>query len=126
MFECHGWIKISETSEEVDDGGLDEKVTRLRELVRGVDWSSGKLDVLLLNGIYFLNINLNANRRRSEASELDDVLKYVNAELPGSHGVLYVLDEDGDDINMRQSYCVRVVKNGRVNLELDSFLSPVN
>ena len=126
MYECNGWIKLSESTVEVDEGGMDEKCDKLRVTIKELTWSSGRVELLLLNGEYVLVINLNTNRKRSEVSELDSLLERVMNDFKGAYGVLYELNEQ---VNLEAGlgvYTVRVIKRGGEDIRLDPFLSPIN
>ncbi|WP_165666559.1 Imm7 family immunity protein [Metapseudomonas otitidis] len=42
MYEFHGWIKLSESPSEMDEGGLDQKVKKLKNELSSFGWSSGR------------------------------------------------------------------------------------
>ncbi len=124
MYEIHGWIKLAESTSEIDEGGFDAKCGKLRDFIRQVRWPSGILELTVMNGVHVLTIHAAPNRRRTEAEELNRLLEFVVQEFKGAYGVVYEYDEQAETAEGRGVFSVKVVKRGRCELALDPFLSP--
>jgi len=124
MYEFHGWIKVLVTSSEADSGETEKKIDELRTFISGINWLSGKIELLLLNGIYILILNAVPNRRRSEADELAEIIDYITRNFKEAYGIVYEYDEQIETPNGRGIFSVNVIKRGRCEVLLDPFLSP--
>ena len=126
MYEIHGWIRLAESPDDIDEGELDAKVDRLATLVAAVPLPGGLFELLAVNGSRTLVVHIDTNRRRPGLEHaLDEILAFVTGELPGSYGVLYEYDEQDRVHHGRGVFSVRVVKRGRCEPALDPFLSPL-
>lgn len=124
MYEFHGWITLAETPSDVDAGKYDEKYDALWNHIDTLNWSSGKVDLLELNGRNTLIVNGYPNRRRSEANELKQLITYVAEIFSGAYGIIYEYDEQTETANGRGVFSVTVVRRGQCLTSLDPFLSP--
>ncbi len=124
MYEFHGWIKLVESTREIDEGGLEQKCQELQRRLNKLRWPSGKAAILLLNGLYTLTLNAIPNRRRSEATELQELLRFVTSEFKGAYGLVYEHDEDTELPNGWGVFSVNVIRRGECETRLDPFLSP--
>lgn len=125
MYEFHGWVKLAESASEVDEGAFDEKCKKLRRFLDSLNWSSGSADLLLMNGVHILTLNAVPNRRRSEASQLNELILLLTQEFKGAYGIIYEYDEQTATVEGRGVFSVKVIKRGRCEIALDPFLSPV-
>jgi hypothetical protein len=124
MYEFHGWFGIAESTEEADAGGLAEGVTDLRDRISGINWATGRVELVVFNGQYFVIANGLMNRRRDEARELDGLLGHLADRFPGAWGVLYERSDDLDVPPGQGAFRVRVLARGGIQTRLDPFLSP--
>lgn len=124
MYAIHGWIELAESPAEIDQGALEQKCAQLRGMVQALAWPSGKMELLLLNGMHVLTMHALPNRRRSEAEDLNRVLDFVLREFKGAYGIIYEYDKQTVTSEGRGVYSVRVIRRGRCELALDPFLSP--
>ncbi|MCP1619873.1 immunity protein 7 of polymorphic toxin system [Pseudomonas sp. SLBN-26] len=125
MYEFHGWIKLSESPSEMDEGGLDQKVKKFKNELSSFGWSSGRGEILLMNGVYTLVLNAIPNRRRTEAEDLQKIVDIVTKDFAGAYGLIYEYDEQASTEYGRGVFSVRVIKRGKCEVFLDPFLSPV-
>lgn len=125
MYEIHGWIRLAESPSEIDDGGLDKKCEKLREFLAEINWLSGKLELMVLNGVYTVVMHAIPNRRRSEAHDLARIIDRIVCEFKGAYGIIYEYDELTVTEYGRGVFSVKVIKRGRFELALDPFLSPL-
>lgn len=125
MYEFHGWIKLAESTSEIDEGSLESKCKKLRDVLSKIEWSSGRAELLLLNGLYTLVLNAIPNRRRGESRELNELILLVLEEFKGAYGIIYEYDEQSEVAAGQGVFSVRVVKRGQCESQLDPFLSPV-
>lgn len=110
MYEFHGWIKLAESPQEIDCGDLEEKCGRLKEALAHLKWSSGKAELLTLNGFHVLTLNGIPGRRRSEAHDLDRILTLVAQDFKGAYGVVYEYDVQTQTAGGRGVFSVKVIK----------------
>ena len=125
MYEFHGWIRLAESPSEIDEGELDSKCKKLQHLFSNINWSSGKAELLLLNGGYTVVLNGIPNRRRNEAEELSQIIDYIIKNFKGAYGLVYEYDEQTQTAAGHGVFSVKVIKRGRYDLGLDPFLSPL-
>ncbi|MET8974164.1 immunity 7 family protein [Streptomyces sp. NPDC004539] len=126
MYEFHGWFGIAESPEEADTGTLEEGVAELREAIGRIDWATGEAVLKIHNGEYFVRTDGLMNRRRDEAVELDDLIRFIARRFPGSWGLLYERSADLTEPPGPGAFRVRVMARGEVQDRLDPFLSPCN
>ncbi|WP_275291964.1 Imm7 family immunity protein [Amycolatopsis sp. La24] len=127
MYTFHGWFELDESPSEVEWGEekFDELLEEVRERVAAIDWLSGEARLKVFNGMHVLTVNGMPNRRRDEEQELTELLEYVARLLPGSHGLLYELDDDAREMPWPDGFRVRVMARGEITVRLDPFLSPL-
>lgn len=125
MYEFHGWFGIAESPEEADAGGLDSGITELRSRIAAIDWATGEVVLNVHNGEFFVLANGLMNRRRDEATDLDELLRHIATRFPGSWGLLYERASDMDIPPGQDAFRVRVMARGEIHVRLDPFLSPV-
>ncbi|WP_101256371.1 Imm7 family immunity protein [Streptomyces barkulensis] len=124
MYEFHGWFGIAESSEESDAGGLESGVTELQTRIADIDWATTEAELKIYNGEYFVMVNGLVNRRRDEAAELEELLRYIATRFPGSWGLLYERSADMEEPPGQNAFRVRVMARGEIHTRLDPFLSP--
>lgn len=123
MYEYHGWATIRESSSFEDD---DEKysliIQKLRKYIDELEWTSGVLDLRVVNGDYQVWMaGLNNHCPVGKHNPIN-VMKHVGKLAPGSYGLLYVRDSDDDDFF--NEFKVHTLIRGEVMEHSDPFLSP--
>ncbi|MFG2628620.1 Imm7 family immunity protein [Streptomyces sp. NPDC048473] len=125
MYEFHGWFGVAESTEESDAGSLDSGIAELRARITEINWATGEVELKVHNGEFFVLANGLMNRRRDEATDLDDLLHHIAIRFPGSWGLLYERSSDMDVPPGQGAFRVRVMARGEISVRLDPFLSPV-
>lgn len=125
MYEFHGWIKLAESTADIDEGKLESKCDNLKNTLKEISWSSGRAELLLLNGLYTLVLNAIPNRRRSESVEMENLISIILENFKGAYGIIYEYDEQIKTPTGHGIFSVRVIKRGKCEILLDPFLSPV-
>ncbi|MFP8906026.1 Imm7 family immunity protein [Streptomyces atacamensis] len=124
MYEFHGWFGIAESPEESDAGGLGLGIVGLQTRIADIDWATAEAELKIYNGEYFVMVNGLVNRRRDEAAELEELLRYIATRFPGSWGLLYERSADMEEPPGQNAFRVRVMARGEIHTRLDPFLSP--
>ena len=127
MYEFHGWVTIRESpGEQGEDQQLLERlVADFRAQIRSYNWTSG--GALLLdwfNGAYHVLASGLFNHADSRAVQLLELFTAVAERAPGSYGLVYVHDDEVDDLAARNRFQVWVLARGRLYYREDPFLSP--
>jgi hypothetical protein len=71
-----------------------------------------------------LYVGGNKNHRGVIGDELDQLLEWTARIAPGSYGLLYWRDDEGDPIAGPNNFQVKVMSRGEVVTRFDPFLSP--
>ncbi|GAA3653250.1 Imm7 family immunity protein [Streptomyces fenghuangensis] len=124
MCEFHGWFGVAESPEESEAGGLEPGINELRARIADIKWSTADAELRIYNGQYFVTVNGLVNRRRDEATELEELLRYIATRFPGSWGLLYERSADMEEPPGQNAFRVRVMARGEIHTRLDPFLSP--
>jgi hypothetical protein len=124
MYEFHGWCGLAETTEEADTGHLQQRIEELQGFLQPLKWPTSMVELVQLNGEYFLTITGLANRRRQEGAQIDRLLTFISRHIEGSWGLLYERDDAMSAPPGPNAYRVRVLARGRITERLDPFLSP--
>ena len=124
MYEFHGWIGLAESPEESDAGNLQPILDELRTLLGRLDWQTASADLATFNGQPFLRMDGLINRRRDEADDVDDLLRFVADRLKGSWGLVYERAADMPVPPGPGAFRVRALARGVIHERLDPFLSP--
>ena len=124
MYEVHGWIVLSRST----DGELEDLPgnvpSELRSLIADVNSASVWADLRVANGEVTILISGLANRRRKESVSIDELLLATARSLPGSWGLIYDRDDETELPPGPNAYRVRVLARGAVEVRDDPFLSP--
>jgi hypothetical protein len=126
LHEFHAWVGLGDSPFEDDTVRIAEVVAELRQLVEAAHWETAKFTLQNLNGVFFLNADGFANRRRDEAELLDLLLSIISEKLPGSWGLVYERDDEAQITPGSNGFLVRVIARGTIAVRLDPFLSPCN
>jgi hypothetical protein len=128
MFEIHGWATLRESFDEAgeDDEKLHAIFARLRRQIDENSWSLNSLvDLRYINGTPYLTVTGDRNHRISEGSELFELFHTVAEIAPGSYGLVYVMDDEAQDIAARNEFEVWVLCRGQFTRRSDAYLSPI-
>lgn len=124
MYGFHGWFGIAESPEESDARGLKLGIAGLQTRIADIDWTTAEAELKVYNGNYFVMVNGSVNRRRDEAAELEELLRYIATRFPGSWELLYERSADMEEPSGQNAFRVRVMARGETHIRLDPFLSP--
>ncbi len=122
MIELHGWITIRETykatfKEDTEDIFID----RIKEEIKKLSWF--KPQIKALNGEWFLEFTIFANRRNSQSEEVFKLYNAIGEMAEGSYGLIYLHDDEAD--GKENQFQVFVLSKGSVKEFSDSYLSPI-
>lgn len=120
MVELHAWITIRESYKNCDNSEvrIDEIVSIIREKTVGTIAA-----IKAINGEYFLVADASSNHLSTEYDEFFGLVKYICQVAKGSYGLVYLLNDE-DKNGYDNEFCVYVIKQGKIELCKDSFLSP--
>ena len=128
MFEFHGWFSIHEAPYFIEDGKMNSLTTQLKNYVAALEWGSGEnnlyAEVRQMNGDVRLYVGGNKNHRGVIGDEIDQLLEWTARIAPGSYGLLYWRDDEGDLPAGPYNFQVKVMSRGEVVTRFDPFLSP--
>ena len=124
MYEFHGWVALSDSTYESDFEVVAAGVAELGTLLEGFPSPLVAARIEPRNGQYFLSLEGLTNHKGRVAALLDEVLAYVCERLPGSYGLVYVRDDEGELEADRNVFRVRVIARGGIDERADPFLSP--
>jgi hypothetical protein len=124
MYEFLGWLSLSESPSEADEGGLADAIREINDLLVSTDWPNVSIDHVVLNGQHYVKIAGLVNRMRDEADWLSRVIDTVRTRLPGSWGLLYERDDEKILPPGENGFRVTVIARGNRNIRLDPFFSP--
>ncbi|ATY12143.1 hypothetical protein CU254_17970 [Amycolatopsis sp. AA4] len=127
MYKYHGWFDLAESPAEPPWGEekFDELLAEVSERVAGSSFGSGEARIDVFNGMHVLTVNGMPNHRGQEGPDLLELLEYVARTLPGSHGLLYIWDEESAEPPGFSGYRVGVMARGELTFRFDPFLSPL-
>jgi len=125
MYEYHLWIVLSESTAESDEGGLLQKLGRLRSLVRDTLHPAPAEAVHAVNYQHVLQCSVARNHRGDSHERLMAVLTWITTELPGSHGLVYWYDDEPHEGSLFDGFRVIVLARGQLAHRYDPFLSPL-
>jgi len=127
MLEYQGWFVIRESynEEEESEAGLDRIWENIKVYVENIN-ETRKAEVChlsVINNDYKLTIAGLDNHKSSSWTELLEFFNWIAIEARGSYGLLYFYDDE-DKNGLNNQFQVLVLKKGKINFEIDSFLSP--
>jgi hypothetical protein len=131
MYEFQGWFRLAETPDQVDAGGLAEKLGELGPAIAQFGRISSSAKLHFADTLPCVRITGNPNRVRRDPggdTDVDEFLDELIRLLPGSWGILYERsNDDGDEISTTagaNSFRVRVLSQGTLTMHADPFFSP--
>lgn len=125
MYEAHAWLGLAETPYDIDAGGLNEAIAAIQQRIDTETSSASKIELIRLNGDWFITAARLTNRRRGEAEFLDSLLEFVARLLPGTWGLAYDRDDEAPEPSSQNRFRVRVIARCSVSEAADPFLSPI-
>lgn len=128
MYYYHLWIVLDEAPEDTGYGLFQEKIEGLKHLV------SQKLICRPRNCIEEVNYRTvmqcsggsNHGGGGQDHEDLLDVIDWIAENLPGSHGLVYWLDDEKPGRDAFDGYRVIVLARGHWRERFDPFLSPIS
>ena len=127
MYEFNAWFGLADSSTEDDLDHVAHVVSVMQRHIADLPpWPSVRLRLENLNGQHFLTMTGNTNRKGRESEELEELLTYIQKELPGSWGLIFERDYETTDAPGRNAYRLRVMTKGRMEERPDPFFSPIN
>lgn len=126
MFEFHGWAVIRESFDEAneDEDVLKAIVAELSEQIRAHPWVNGPCRLEVVNGAYHLWTTGVFNHRGDRGEELLELFRWIARMAPGSYGLLYVYDDEAENLPERVGFQVWRLARGQLLRHQDPFLSP--
>ena len=124
MIELHGWLTIRETYKATieEEEQIDLLVDKIQEEVNKLYWFKPKIKAL--NGEWFMDFSLFANRMNSQITESLELFKRIGEIAPGSYGLIYLYNDEDTDGKENQ-FRVFILARGKVIENTDPFLSPI-
>jgi len=127
MYEYRLWIELSESTEESDCGQLEAKILELQALI------NEKLTLIRsptecifhVNYCDIFQCSAGTNHRGRAHEDLLEVLEHLIKILPGSHGLVYWVDDEDPGASYFDGYRVLVIARGQIHERFDPFLSPL-
>lgn len=122
MVELHGWITIRE-SYKVTINEDNEKffIENIKKEIENLSWF--KPQIKSLNGEWFLEFTIFANRRNPQTEEVFKFYNRVGRLAQGSYGLIYLYDDE--DIGKENQFQVFSLSKGNIKEFSDPFLSPI-
>lgn len=122
MVELHGWITIRE-SYKVTINEDNEKffIENIKKEIENLSWF--KPQIKSLNGEWFLEFTIFANRKNPQTEEVFKFYNRVGRLAQGSYGLIYLYDDE--DIGKENQFQVFSLSKGNIKEFSDPFLSPI-
>ncbi|PNY81769.1 Imm7 family immunity protein [Deinococcus koreensis] len=137
MFEFHGWFNIRESPQWPGENSRENEIFGgLERLTGGFQWTvnnsshhvqsdqNAVLDIGYMNGSCFIHLRGHKNHRSSYWDDIQTLLEWICREAPGSFGLLYWRDDEGDPPAEANNFQVIVMARGELTTRFDPFLSP--
>lgn len=124
MIDFHGWVVLSDATDESDDEVTDERVRVVRDEAERLRLGSVTVAVGAVGGMWTLSIHGVANHRSEEHAAIEAFLARTAELLPGSWGTVYWRDDELPDTG--NAYRVLVIARGTTRWHDDRLLSPCN
>ncbi len=122
MIELHGWVTIRETYkvtfEEDNEGTFIEMI---KKEIKNLSWF--KPQIKILNGEWFLEFTIFANRKNSQTEEVFKLYNRIGELAEGSYGLIYLYDDE--DVGKENQFQVFSLSKGSIKEFRDSYLSPI-
>ncbi len=122
MIELHGWVTIRETYKvtfEEDNEGIF--IEMIKKEIKNLSWF--KPQIKILNGEWFLEFTIFANRKNSQTEEVFKLYNRIGELAEGSYGLIYLYDDE--DVGKENQFQVFSLSKGSIKEFRDSYLSPI-
>lgn len=122
MIELHGWITIKETYKVTfEENNENIIIDKIKREIKNLSWF--KPQIKALNGEWFLEFTIFANRKNMETDEVFKLYTRIGELAEGSYGLIYLYDdEDTGRVNQFQVFSL---SKGSVKEFSDFYLSPI-
>ncbi len=118
MYQFHCWAVVRQST--LEDDGIDFEIARGIETEAQRRMPDIEVRRIIKNGMLAYGFSGMWNRPTAGGGPVE-VLKTIGLLAPGSYGLLYVHDDEGDAGN---EFVVWVLAKGTVTCQQDQFLSP--
>ena len=127
MVTYYGWVELRETTgDEFEPGYMFRTIDELKvEVARYEEPGYREITLRPVNGWWVLLVAGSRNRRHVGLDDTIELLRWVAKKLPGSFGLLYVLDDEDQRAEFRESLAVWKLARGVLEEKIDGVLSPI-
>ncbi len=122
MIELHGWVTIRETYKVIFEEDNDNIfIDKIKKEIENLSWF--KPQIKALNGEWFLEFTIFANRKNPETEEVFQLYNRIGELAEGSYGLIYLYDDEAE--GKENQFQVFSLSKGNIKEFSDSYLSPV-
>lgn len=122
MIELHGWVTIRETYKvTVEEDNEDIIIDKIKKEIENLSWF--KPQIKALNGEWFLEFTIFANRNNPETEEVFKLYTKIGELAEGSYGLIYLYDDEAE--GRENQFQVFALSKGSVKEFSDFYLSPI-
>ena len=122
MIELHGWVTIRETYKVTFEEDNDNIfIDKIKKEIENLSWF--KPQIKALNGEWFLEFTIFANRKNPETEEVFQLYNRIGELAEGSYGLIYLYDDEAE--GKENQFQVFSLSKGSIKEFSDSYLSPV-
>ena len=122
VIELHGWVTIRETYKVTFEEDKENTfIDNIKKEIENLSYFKPKIKAL--NGEWFLEFTLFANRKNPETEEVFQLYNRIGELAEGSYGLIYLYD---DEVKGKgNQFQVFSLSKGSIKEFSDSYLSPV-
>lgn len=122
MIELHGWVTLRETYiVTFEEDNEDIFIDKIRKEIENLSWFKPQIKVL--NGEWFLEFTIFANRKNPQTEEAFKLFNRIGELAEGSYGLIYLYDDEVD--GRENQFQVFSLSRGSIKEYSDSYLSPI-
>ena len=122
MIELHGWVTIRETYKvTLEEDNDNIFIDKIKKEIENLSWF--KSQIKALNGEWFLEFTIFANRKNPETEEVFQLYNRIGELAEGSYGLIYLYDDEAE--GKENQFQVFSLSRGSIKEFSDSYLSPV-
>lgn len=122
MIELHGWVTIRETYKvSCEEDNEDIIIHKIKKEIENLSWFKPQIKVL--NGEWFLEFTIFANRKNPQTEEVFKLYTQIGELAEGSYGLIYLYDDEAE--GKENQFQVFSLSKGSVKEFSDSYLSPI-
>lgn len=122
MIELHGWVTIRKTYKVTFEEDYDNIfIDKIKKEIENLLWF--KPQIKALNGEWFLEFTIFANRKNPETEEVFQLYNRIGELAEGSYGLIYLYDDEAE--GKENQFQVFSLSKGSIKEFSDSYLSPV-